>query len=189
MSYHFGGEPERPADIGILDHDPEMRDRLNAAVVGNDTIVCVGWRKGSGYTRYDHLCSRNKRVVLVEIFEKNCRDFTKPYDNIEIFHSDIKDYVDVMSKQADVLLWQHGPEHMTMEDAVAVIGKMKSKFKKIIIEMPIGVYKQGTLYGNKHERHLSTWYLDDMVNLGFEVTTARKGGIGLWEAQQTTADE
>ena len=90
------------------------------------------------------------------------------------------------NEYCDLVIWQDGPEHMTMSDAQETIDRLKLLANKIIISTPKGEYVQGEMYGNKYEMHLSIWELEDYNKIGFTAKPYRtRGGtmgiIGYWE--------
>ena len=47
-----------------------------------------------------------------------------------------------------------------------LIPKLKSKCKKLIFATPWGLSPQGAEYGNENEVHISTWDVQDFIDLG-----------------------
>jgi hypothetical protein len=66
----------------------------------------------------------------------------------------------------DVVMFWHGPEHLEKEEVAPLIVKMKTYADLVIFATPNGVYDQDEVYGNPHERHLSTWYKEDFEAIG-----------------------
>jgi len=106
---------------------------------------------------------------ILEIFKENVDDTIRkgcPANKIML-----GDILDVNKyENVDCLLFWHGPEHIDKATFLNMVSKIENKVNKLIIfGMPLGYEPQDIVYGNKHEIHISEWYLDDWKNLGYEI--------------------
>jgi hypothetical protein len=69
-----------------------------------------------------------------------------------------------------LFLWQHGPEHVSKDEAIKTFERLNPYFKYMMIETPHGVNHQDEMYGNVYEKHISHWTFEDYINLGFKST-------------------
>ena len=146
--------------------DIHFKDKVNELFKELKTILMVGWRHDSDKTFVDYLISQNKDVTIVEIYEPNLKSITQP--TIKVICDDIRNYTP--DKNYDLFLWQHGPEHVSKEDAIKTFERLTPYFKYTMIETPHGVNHQDEMYGNIYEKHISYWSFDDYINLGFKST-------------------
>ena len=62
-------------------------------------------------------------------------------------------------------------EHLTYIEGMTLIPEVERITKnRVIVSAPLGFMKQDPLYGNEHERHISTWYPTDLHSLGYKVS-------------------
>jgi tetratricopeptide (TPR) repeat protein len=73
----------------------------------------------------------------------------------------------VPDKQYDVAIAGDVLEHMTAEQAAALITKLKACAKTVVISIPIGHYPQGEYEGNPYERHVSDNWSVEAVKAAF----------------------
>lgn len=106
---------------------------------------------------------------ILEIFKPNIENALKfGCPSNKIIHGDILDtkiYSDV-----DCLFFWHGPEHIKKDIFLEALPKIEKKANKLIIfGMPLGYEKQGVVYNNPNEEHVSAWEREDWENLGYSV--------------------
>lgn len=165
MSYTFTSQVKnRDNNEDFL--DIHFKDKVDGLFNQTKDILMVGWRHDSDKTFVDYLVSQNKEVTIVEIYEPNLKSITQP--TIKVVCDDILKYTP--DKKYDLFLWQHGPEHVSKEDAVNAFERLSPYFKYLMIETPHGVNHQDEMYGNIYERHISHWTFEDYINLGFQAT-------------------
>ena len=140
--------------------DIHFKDKVNELFKELKTILMVGWRHDSDKTFVDYLISQNKDVTIVEIYEPNLKSITQP--TIKVICDDIRNYTP--DKNYDLFLWQHGPEHVSKEDAIKTFERLTPYFKYTMIETPHGVNHQDEMYGNIYEKHISYWSFDDYLD-------------------------
>lgn len=63
---------------------------------------------------------------------------------------------------ADLAIFGDVLEHFNKSDALKIIELANLKYGHIIIDIPVGKYKQGEWGGNPHEAHKSTWFFPEL---------------------------
>lgn len=90
----------------------------------------------------------------------------------------------------DAVCWWHGPEHVSKEGFVLAMQGIKKYCQGLVLcATPNGKYEQGPEYGNKHERHLTHYYLEDWLRFGWNADAAgepdaKNGNIIAWTMAQ-----
>lgn len=102
------------------------------------------------------------------------------YKNIIV--DDIRSYAFPEGERYDVAIAGDVLEHMTAEEAVAVLDKIKSVSDTVIVSIPIGHHPQGECEGNPHEAHIVDDWTDERVREVFGDPTwgAVDGCIGVY---------
>lgn len=77
----------------------------------------------------------------------------------------IGDVRNVDIPKADCIILGDVVEHTNKTEATILLLECLKRAKHVVISIPLGVYHQGELEGNPHERHLSTWQFDEIYNL------------------------
>ena len=185
MSFHFKCKNKPQKGLFLEDKDLEkvVVERFNQA----KRYVFVGWRfTGHGHHVWQEIHEKwpEKDIFLIEIFKKNCDDLERmevPF--VKVILGDVRKYREIFQpKKGDFLVWQHGPEHISLEEAEKTVGEMKEDFDAIFLETPYGSYPQGAMYGNIHETHISLWKEGEYHNLGFRTSRTTETYIaGYWE--------
>lgn len=88
-----------------------------------------------------------QKFDAVEAFQPNLRLLTGYH---RTFHADIKDF---KYNWYDLIIFGDVIEHLTVEDAQAVLEYAKPRCRDLIIAVP-WLYKQDEIYGNKYEIHI-----------------------------------
>jgi hypothetical protein len=89
-------------------------------------------------------------------------------------------------RETDLLVWQHGPEHIQMEPAVYLLADLQRACPRaIVLEAPEGSYPQGELDNNPYEVHRSTWTAELFQRLGFQTALSPEGAftIAVWRPE------
>lgn len=101
------------------------------------------------------------RIDGVEIYEKYITDLQRILYN-DIFITDVRNFVKNEKFFYDMIIAGDVIEHLPKKEALSIIAKLRTCCKVLIIGIPLGdKYKQGTVAGNTHEAHLSTWQPED----------------------------
>jgi len=93
----------------------------------------------------------------------------------------------------DVVMFNHGPEHLASWEVVPTIEKLeKITSKLLILGCPWGIYRQGPVHGNDYEKHLSYLYPPMFKKLGFTVRTlgekdVKKSHVLAWKIKEKTS--
>jgi len=127
--------------------------------VGNMTMLDVG--PGAG--KYSTLLRKVvKQIDAVEIFEQYITkyDLENKYDNITV-----SNILDFEFEFYDIIIMGDILEHIVTKDAQALIERLITKCKYLIIIVPYN-YKQEACYGNEHEKH-------EQDDLTAEIMTSR----------------
>jgi hypothetical protein len=161
MSYTFTSNNKNYANNEAILHSIADRDALNNIFASSKSVLMVGWRYDSDSSFVDFMINEGKDLTIVEIYEPNTKTIRS---DVNIVCSDILDYE--INKPYDLLLWQHGPEHVFKSEVFDLIKKIKDKFKYIVLETPYGANDQGEMYGNIYEAHVSEWTEQDYEKLG-----------------------
>jgi len=155
--------------------EKEKMDKFLIGLQKSKKFLTIGWRYDSGYWLFDDYVSKyftfdTDQVYVLDAFCKNLEDFNKY--NVTKICCDIRDFDYKKYSLNDVaIIWEHGPEHLIKKEAVKVINSMKKYASFIAIETPRGEYPQGELYGNPHEKHLSSWDFEDYKTYFPDFTT------------------
>ncbi len=119
---------------------------------------------GVGFGKYGMLCREygdigferysptewKVKIDGIEIFEG--------YENINwanynhVYLEDVRKFK--FTEKYDVVLLCDVLEHMTKKEAWKLLKKCVKSSKRVIVTTPNGKFSQGTVFGNKHERHL-----------------------------------
>ncbi len=129
---------------------------------------------GSGFGKWEFLF-REYGDVMRGRLEKE--DWKITIDSIEIFEPYIKDYhrylcntiyidnaFDIINKlhKYDFISAFDVIEHFPKDIALQFIKKLREKSKYLIMSIPLGdCWKQGKVFNNESETHLSVWYNED----------------------------
>lgn len=152
---------------------------------GVDSMLYVGFRSDSPTWWIDTFGRKmlgTRRFGVVEIFEKNCELVRGKFNDIECFHADVRCLDDtIVGMSWDMIFWDHGPEHVSTVDLIAVTPSLMVAARKWLLYCcPWGVWPQGALYDNEHERHYPV-YPETFEGLG--MTTVRLGTVDQSSAQ------
>lgn len=124
----------------------------------------------------------NAKWTGIEIFEPYIEKYELKnlYENIIV--ADVRSYDFPVDHHYDVAIAGDVLEHMTAEEAVAVLNKLKSVADTVIVSIPIGHHPQGECEGNPHEAHVVDDWTDERVRETFGQPTwgAVDGSIGVY---------
>lgn len=97
-------------------------------------------------------------------------------------HLIIGDARNVLFPESDIIILGDVIEHVSFADAKRVWFKARrAAQRRVFASIPLGVYPQGAVHGNEHERHLTSWNHELVLGLG-GVTDSRVGDvIGCYE--------
>lgn len=109
----------------------------------------------------------NAKWTGVEIFEPYIEKYELKnlYENLIV--ADIRSYDFPVDDHYDVAIAGDVLEHMTSEEAVAVLDKLKSVADTVIVSIPIGHHPQGECEDNPYEAHVVDDWTDEGVRQTF----------------------
>lgn len=160
----------------IPEHNYTEREQTVCQVLsdlsGNlDSFVNVGFHDWQDPRRHwwIKICEANNiDWSIVEVFELNVLDaISKGCPKDKIHNLNIKEVSSL--PDSDCLMFWHGPEHLLKEDFLSILPSLEEKYKYLIFGMPLGEEPQGEAYGNPHEKHISSWTVEDWTDLGYKV--------------------
>ena len=148
-------------DVGIMD-DP-------------GTVLYVGARPAPECSHImDYLAAAGATIDLLEIWPENCEGFADDKRLRHVMIGDVRHMAHLPETRYDWVVWWHGPEHIERNELGPVIKQLGAISEHVLLGCPWGEYEQGELYGNPHEKHVSTWQPKDFEELGFTVRTVGK---------------
>ena len=140
---------------------------MSSYVYGKDEVCdWVRLRFPTGATVLDvGACDGNWRRLLPEYRNMDAVEAFGP--NLsrlsgyrQVFHADIRDFP---YEHYDLIIFGDVIEHLTVEQAQAVLAYAKPRCRDMIVAVPFQ-YKQGAIYGNPYEVHIQ----DDLTPELFE---------------------
>jgi 2-polyprenyl-3-methyl-5-hydroxy-6-metoxy-1,4-benzoquinol methylase len=118
-------------------------------------------------------------IHALEIHECYIKDYHRYfYDKIII--GDVRDLIDQLDSDYDLVLICDVIEHIDKEAGKTVLINLQRKSNSIILTSPIGYTKQKAYFGNQNERHVCGWTQEELEELGFNVTIVRGGLCATW---------
>lgn len=142
-----------PGNWGYLGED--VKQYLIQNYDSNSSILDVGC--GHGFY-YKLLKEHFDKIDAVEIWQPYIEEFklTEMYDNV--FNTNI---IDFEFEYYDIIIMGDILEHLSREDAVTVLNRLKNKCKELLVIVPYYL-PQDEVFGNKYEIHLQP-DLDDTI--------------------------
>lgn len=142
---------------------------LSKELSSSDTVLDIGCGPKSPLRRY-HVCYS----LGIEIFDAYLQEAQKLHTHSDYIKADCT-RIEFKPRSFDIVLALDVIEHLSKEQGLELIGKMKSwARKKVIIQVPNQQTPQGALDNNEFQRHRSGYRVEELVKLGFGVK-----GIGL----------
>ena len=149
------------------------------------TVLYVGARPAPKCSRVlDYLAVAGATIDLLEIWPENCEGFVDDPRVRHVMIGDVRDMPHLPEERYDWVVWWHGPEHIKQDELGPVTKQLGAISEHVLLGCPWGKWEQGELYGNPHEKHVSTWQPKDFEELGFTVRAVgkqdRRGQIIAW---------
>ncbi len=146
---------------------------------GVKSMLYVGWRRDCKSWWHDYMAKElGGPLGVLEIFPKNIADLEQAvwsgrYDVASVISGDARDpSSSVREGFWDVIFWDHGPEHVTLEELVECTPKLlQCAGKALLYCCPWGVWPQDAEDGNDNERHRNYVTKEHLLSLGFSVGT------------------
>lgn len=182
---------------------------VEKALIDSDDVLVVGWRPGSQSEMYHRFMAVGVPwVMMIDVHEPNvvawnaavanlrerdtefnghCLDVRGmlPIDSFAVVPRRSEQPIDLLMRSFSLYVWQHGPEHLDKEEAIAVIKQMQDHADVgVILEAPIGFQPNppGLEEANPAEQHRSVWQPEEFEALGFTTELSREGDhtIAVW---------
>lgn len=103
------------------------------------------------------------RVDAVEAFPQNICDYHRHFYN-EIHLADAADFLTPERCRYDLVILGDVLEHFPRETALGVLERCVAGAGYVLVNIPLGSeYDQEAMYGNRFERHQSTWHVSDFT--------------------------
>lgn len=156
-----------------------------------DTAAAVIVDGGAGEGTHSVL-ARHLRLeaewVAVEVFEPYLDRFllADKYDRVVL--GDLRYQIPDLPHRDYVILLGDVLEHMTRDEAVALLAFHMEHATDIYVSVPIVYAPQGTVHDNPHEAHLHHWHFEEMLEVlpGCESFRGVIVGRYWWHAPHTT---
>lgn len=149
------------------------------------SALVVGWRESSYNDLFHNLkIAGYTDIEVIDIYKPNVEKYKlEGVRGIDAREMDVRNAYAVYGEESkDVVIFQHGPEHLEKDEGFEVIAELKKMAKAyVVIETPISSH-QDDLFGNPNEQHLSEWKRNDYNTLGFVTSPGENGRhiIGIW---------
>lgn len=105
--------------------------------------------------------------VHKETFDK-CVELSAGATYNRLHHQDALDFFRGTQDSWDAIICAELIEHLSKEKARELVAWMKAHSDLVIVTSPIGFMRQGAMYGNPHQVHVSGWMQEEVEALGFE---------------------
>jgi glycosyltransferase involved in cell wall biosynthesis len=141
----------------------------------HDTMLDVGCGSGTYAKMFP-----NHVIDGVEIWEPYVSKYDLHSLYFKLYIEDARSWVP--EKHYDIAFVGDVLEHMTREEAIALLNKVKGCASTVIISIPLGHYPQDEYEGNPYERHVVDHWTDEAVIEAFGKPNHKKieGEIGVY---------
>lgn len=176
-----------------MPHMKSAFDRLDSLTVTTfrhlkpKSLLYVGWRHDCHPWWHQTFCAELGiiDVGILEIFPANVSDAEQKIWSgyfkgvaVELQQGDVRsaDWM-FLPNDYDIIFWDHGPEHVSLEDLKVVTPKLFGLAGKMLLySCPWGSWPQGADDGNEHERHLWDVTPDVFEQMGMLTSTVGSPG-------------
>ena len=131
---------------------PEVKFWLAQHLSNGSEVLDVGACDGVWF----NMLSEWYTMDAVEVWKPNIEQYRLGEKYRSVFNVKIQDFT---FDHYDLVLFGDVIEHMTVEDAQAVLTYAKEHSDMVIVAVPF-LFKQDAIYGNPYERHIQ----DDLTN-------------------------
>jgi len=133
------------------------------------SCLYVGAHVGGGMSFLPELDFAGYNVTIVEAFPSNAEKIQAEFPGrYQVILSDVRAFVP--SAKYDLVIWWHGPEHVTVDEADKALATLDAASTQwTIVGCPFGNYTQGAIYGNEYERHVTATMPEFFSSRGYEV--------------------
>ena len=152
-------------------YSQKLRDKFRDVVkyFEIDHIVYVGLPpknvfRAPGQTWWYGFCDKQKiPYTIIERYAPWAEELKK--EGLNAVCADVCEFIP--PTENSLLLWSHGPEHVTKERFKKSLPKLLELYNNVFIAMPYGIWEQ-TSSINPYEEHKWHAYPKDLKELGFE---------------------
>lgn len=131
----------------------EWISKLNAK-----TVIDIGAGAGS----YIQFKTYGQHWTAVEVWTENITKFQLQTKYDFVINADARK---LNYKNYDLAILGDVLEHMTKDEAIALVDKLKKVCRTVIVSIPIGYYPQDEYEGNPYEKHITdNWTTEDFEN-------------------------
>lgn len=142
------------------------------------SMLYVGWRRDCKPWWHDYMTKElGGPLGVLEIFPNNLHDLEQAvwsgrYNVASIIAGDARDPASSLTKGYwDVIFWDHGPEHVSLQDLQECTPKLFEYAGKVLLYCcPWGDWPQGADGGNEHEVHRNSVTAEQLQRLGMKVS-------------------
>jgi len=142
------------------------------------SVLQVGARGGGAAEMTARLKKHGyEQLDVLEIWPPNVAWCKQTLHVRAIVEGDVR-LIDTYSKLLslyDVIIFWHGPEHLTRQEFEELLPKLMARCHTLVIGAPWGVWEQEDLRGNTFERHVHHFLPEELEKLGFCVYTFQTG--------------
>ena len=152
-----------------------------------DRVLYIGWHPKTfnswkGYWFIEHINSKRNTPAKVFIIEKDKNyyealknhDITKEYE-IEPILGDINEFP-IKDKFFNLIIWWHGPEHVTESELISCINKFEEESCDIILGGPLG--HDDYHDPNSDDKHLCELTEEMFTKLGYDSIIVNRDARG-----------
>ena len=126
-----------------------------------ETVLDVG----AGAGKYGHICRALYpyfKIDALEVWEPYIKEYKLKHLYDKIFNEDVREF---NKFDYDLVILGDILEHMTKDEAIAVMDKIKSQAKMAIISIPTCNCPQGHVHGNPYEEHVKDdWTHEEVLD-------------------------
>ena len=147
----------------------ELPELLNGA---GKTALYVGasvWRA----FLLDDLIRWGWKTTVLEVWPTNVDCIRNTY-NVPVIQGEV--VTSPINQTFDLVLWWHGPEHVTKENLPRALNSLETHSSLIVLGCPENDSPQGLVYDNPFETHLWNVSQDDLRQLGYKTRSDPRPG-------------
>lgn len=154
-----------------------LRRAIVGGLEGEKTMTVLDLGCGDGSAVEFLGLPENFEMIDVDIFEPYLKLAKRRGIYKKLVKADIREFYP--KEKFDIVLASHVLEHLEKNDGLKLIKKIeKFSKKRVIIACPIGDLPQEEYDNNPFQVHRSSWTVNEMKNLGYEVRS--QGLKALW---------
>jgi len=132
---------------------------------------------GCGEGKWGKLLKDFVRIDGIEVYKPYIEKYNLNQYYNKIYNVDMRDFN--LYPRYDIIILGDVLEHISKEDAVLFISRLKQRVTNIFLSIPITFCPQGEVDGNKYEKHLYHWSDKEIRGLGFKMLNVGVNDNGL----------